>query len=78
MKQKTLTNLAKGLAEELHHEARFEIITEKIERYINLGWMDGFAEGYQQGRSPLTVADEELERFQEEFKKALPDATGTP
>lgn len=78
MKQATLTALSKQLAEELHHEARFEVITEKIERFINLGWMDGFAEGYEQGRSPLVPVDEVNEFFQKEFNQSIGDATGEP
>jgi hypothetical protein len=78
MKQATLTNIAKECAEDLHHEARFEIITEIIERYINVGWMDGFAEGYEQGRSLLVPVDEVQEAFQNEFKQSLSDATGHP
>lgn len=78
MKQKQLTDLAKKLAEDLHHEARLERIVEIIERYINLGWMDGYATGFEQGRSPLVPVDEVNEFFQGEFQKSIGDATGEP
>lgn len=73
MKPATLRKMAKRLAEDLHHEARLDNILDKIEYHYTIVWADGFAEGYEQGRSPLVPVDEVLE-----FVEAQGDATGEP
>jgi hypothetical protein len=61
---------AKKLAEDLHHEARFEKITGIIEKYFSNIWLDGFLEGYEQGKEGLTIVEGV------DGNDALSDATG--
>lgn len=74
MKPAILRKMAKRLAEDLHHEARLDNILDKIEYHYTLIWTDGYAEGYEAGRSPLVPVNE-VKEFQKEF---LADATGEP
>lgn len=63
------TREAKRLAEDLHHEARLERIVDIIEKAFSNVWLDGYTEGFSQGREGLQVIDSET---------SIGDATGEP
>lgn len=67
--------MAKELSLELHHEAQLHNIVEIIEKKFSLVWLDGFNEGFQQGRRELEQSWELAEPLPLSLDS---DSTGEP